>query len=207
MASGQPAALAVPAAGAPEPLLDAGRFLLMGEGEHAAAGPIRRAVAELVARGPAPWRQVRDALDRQDWDEARRQLHALRGSWGSFGALRLASRLRVLEDDLGAGLGLRCAEQVADCDALVAATLGALAHWSARYPPATPVASGAPLALTDLRGQLQRGEFAALEAFAALKSDLSRRLGITEVERIDDLLQQFRFADALAALEVMDGSA
>lgn len=209
MAGAPPAAMTPPSSGSPEPVLDAARFLLMGEGGHAAAVPIRRAVADLVMRGQAPWRQVRDALGGHDWAEARRQLHALRGSWGSFGALRLASRLRVLEDTLAAGQGPRCAEQVADCDLLVAATLEALAQWSTRFPPpaSAPALATEPLALASLRVQLQRGEFAALEAFVALKPALSERLGVTETERIDDLLRQFRFADALAALEATDASA
>lgn len=142
-------------------LIDPRWALGLGESDGELGFPIRRMVAGLIRSGESHRQRVISEIHAGDREQARRELHGLRGSFGSLGAMRFVAHCRQLEDQLK--LPPSDADQLAieRWQLTMRATLEALSAWSQQYPP-TQASAAAPTPTQRRRWWRQLNEDDAL---------------------------------------------
>ncbi|MBD8527793.1 Hpt domain-containing protein [Pseudomarimonas arenosa] len=125
-------------------LLDPRWALSLGESEGELGLPIRRMVAHLLRSGESNLQRVVADVENGAREEARRQLHGLRGSYGSLGAMRLVAHSRALEEQLKAAASDADRPPLRQWQQTMQDTLEALRRWSVEHPPLLQSADQAP---------------------------------------------------------------
>lgn len=145
-------------------------------------------------------------LDSSDERQLRRlaaQLHKLRGTAGTLGAIDMQHLAREAEAQIrNAPAGAHAALKQFS-DALCDLTRRIRAALRARPQPAPNNEHAAPVSpeqLKELEGLLRTQDLAAVERFRALSAALRARLGIERFDRLRAAVDGLRFADAAAAL-------
>ena len=168
---------------------------------------------------PDQWRALQQSLQEQEWQDASRYAHTLKGLSGTVGALVLADASTLLEKALGAdekvqAALLACAEKV---QVALTSTLAALDEQlspapdddrlSAAAPADTPVRSqrDAVQALSRLIALLKESNMRSTTESALLRKQYSEVFGMP-LHEIDEATQQLRFAEALVKAENLLGS-
>jgi signal transduction histidine kinase/CheY-like chemotaxis protein len=151
--------------------------------------------------------RLREALDAGQLEEVRSLAHALKGSAGNIGALRLQELAAAIELPVKRGLEnapLLIRQPLIDLDAEMKVFIASLNQQlaAAEEPVAAlPMVSGqGQKALADLRELLASDDMAAQKCFTENRALIQPLLGATACEQIARLLDHFEFSQALALL-------
>ena len=173
------------------PLLDPQWALSLGESDDALGLPVRRMVDGLLRSGRGSAERIEQAVQANEREAARRQLHGLRGSFGSIGASRLAADCRQLEQQLSLPASDLDQRLLRQWQATMDQTMAALDDWLARYPLMALGAQHAPTQTQSRRWmrQLAAGEREVLEEIEFSLPWLSGQMESAEQEALRQALR------------------
>ncbi|MBB3212209.1 PAS domain S-box-containing protein [Herbaspirillum sp. Sphag1AN] len=178
--------------------------------DPAYAATLRKLVEGFVERGAQSLLKAKQLWEGGDGKESARVLHAMRGSFGTLGARKLAASALTLEKSIHALDHVRVQQLFPGVEDDMRESLAAAADWLRRQtlnrPAATDVpAEGVeraavidPSALEHLNNLLDEQDIAACDVYATLVAALSHQLSPEQMAALDHAMEHLAFEDARA---------
>ena len=189
------------------------RIMSFVRGKPAREKEIVAMIERIVSENLEPVSEGRQLLEQERMEDAARHFHTLKGTMGNFGADRVMKAAQAMEqaikqkqtDDWGSLL----ADFQNALTEMVQVAKAWLQHYHSLESGEGHQAETAPAmdqgafgeALDKLRDRLNHSNIEAVELFADLNPELTKRLGSQKVSVLNDAMDDLRFADAAAILD------